>query len=185
MATILRPDRRRLAPDLEVSRVVTGLWQLADMERGGRQLDLDGVARAMGLYVEAGFTTFDMADHYGSAEEIAGRFVSAGGRAELLTKWVPEPGPIGRDMVRTAVQRALGRLKRERIELLQFHAWRFSDPSWLDALFFLDELRAEGLITSAPSTSILRTCGWPSPAGSVWSRTRSSSRCSIGARQGR
>ena len=146
MASLPRPDRRRLAPDLDVSRVVTGLWQVADMERGGRRLDLDGAAKAMGPYVDAGFTAFDMADHYGSAEEIAGRFVSAGGRAELLTKWVPEPGPIGRDTVRTAVQRALRRLKRERIDLLQFHAWRFSDPSWLDALFFLDELRAEGLI---------------------------------------
>jgi hypothetical protein len=41
-------------------------------------------------------------------------------------------------------------LRRERIELLQFHAWRFSDPSWLDALFFLDELRTEGSsLTSA------------------------------------
>ena len=146
MATNSRTERRRLAPDLDVSRVVTGLWQVADMERGGRQLDLGSAAQAMAPYVEAGFTSFDMADHYGSAEEIAGRFVSAGGRAEILTKWVPEPGPIGRDPVRAAVQRALQRLKRERIELLQFHAWRFSDPSWLDALFFLDELRAEGLV---------------------------------------
>ncbi|HZJ52953.1 MAG TPA: aldo/keto reductase [Myxococcaceae bacterium] len=126
--------------------MVTGLWQIADMEREGRQLDLDAAARAMAPYVQAGFTTFDMADHYGSAEEIAGRFVAGGGRAELLTKWVPEPGPIPRDTVRTAVQRALQRLRRERIDLLQFHAWRFSDPSWLDALFFLDELRVEGLI---------------------------------------
>lgn len=146
MASIPRPERRRLAPDLEVSRLVTGLWQVADMEREGRQLDLDGSARAMDPYVDAGFTSFDMADHYGSAEEIAGRFVAGGGRAELLTKWVPEPGPIGRETVRTAVQRALGRLRRERIDLLQFHAWRFSDPSWLDALFFLEELRAEGLL---------------------------------------
>ena len=146
MASLPTPDRRRLAPDLDISRVVTGLWQIADMERGGRQPDLDAAAKAMAFHAQAGFTSFDMADHYGSAEEIAGRFVSAGGRAEILTKWVPEPGPIGRDAVRAAVQRALQRLKRERIELLQFHAWRFSDPSWLDALFFLDELRAEGLV---------------------------------------
>lgn len=146
MDGIPRSERRRLAPDLDVSRVVTGLWQIADMERGGRQLDLDAAARAMEPYVQAGFTSFDMADHYGSAEEIAGRFVAAGGRAELLTKWVPEPGPIGRDGVRAAVERALRRLRRERIDLLQFHAWRFSDPSWLDALFFLEELRAEGLV---------------------------------------
>ena len=77
MASSARADRRRLAPDLDVSRVVTGLWQVADMERVGRQLDLDASARAMEPYVQAGFTTFDMADHYGSAEEIAGRFVAA------------------------------------------------------------------------------------------------------------
>src|SRR4030095_8179762 len=146
MASIPRPERRKLTPDLDISRVVTGLWQIADMERGGRQLDLDASAKAMEPYVQAGFTTFDMADHYGSAEEIAGRFVAAGGRAELLTKWVPEPGPISREAVRTAVQRALRRLRRERIDLFQFHAWRFSDPSWLDALFFLEDLRAEALV---------------------------------------
>ena len=146
MASIPRPDRRRLAPDLDVSRIVTGLWQVADMERGGRQLDPEATARAMEPYVQAGFTTFDMADHYGSAEEIAGRFVAGGGKAELFTKWVPEPGPVGRETVRTAVTRALRRLRRERLDLLQFHAWRFSSPAWLDALFFLEELRAEGLV---------------------------------------
>jgi APA family basic amino acid/polyamine antiporter len=83
MASIPRPERRKLAPDLDICRVVTGLWQVADMERGGRQLDLDASARAIGAYVQAGLTTFDMADHYGSAEEIAGRFVAGGGRAEL------------------------------------------------------------------------------------------------------
>jgi len=82
MATNSRTERRRLAPDLDVSRVVTGLWQVADMERGGRQLDLGSAAQAMAPYVEAGFTSFDMADHYGSAEEIAGRFVASGGQAE-------------------------------------------------------------------------------------------------------
>jgi aryl-alcohol dehydrogenase-like predicted oxidoreductase/enamine deaminase RidA (YjgF/YER057c/UK114 family) len=146
MASIPRPERRRLATDLDLSRIVTGLWQVADMERSGRRLDLDAAARAMGPYVEAGFTTFDMADHYGSAEEIAGRFAASGGKAEVLTKWVPDPGPLGREAVREAVERALRHLQRDRIDLLQFHAWRFSDPSWLDALFFLQELRSEGLI---------------------------------------
>ena len=146
MASIPRPERRRLAPDLDLSRIVTGLWQVADMERGGRQLDLEAASAAMGPYVQAGFTSFDMADHYGSAEEIAGRFVAGGGKAELLTKWVPSPGPVSRETVRAAVTRALRRLRRERIDLLQFHAWRFSDPAWLDALFFLEELRGEGLV---------------------------------------
>ena len=38
------PPRIRLAPDLEISRMVTGLWQVADMERSGRTLDPEKAA---------------------------------------------------------------------------------------------------------------------------------------------
>ncbi|MEN9818530.1 MAG: hypothetical protein RLZ32_2410, partial [Gemmatimonadota bacterium] len=69
-------DRFPLAPDLDIARVITGLWQVADLERDGRVADLDAMAAAMGPYVHAGLTTFDMADHYGSAEVVAGRFVA-------------------------------------------------------------------------------------------------------------
>ena len=41
---------------VDLPRVVTGLWQIADMERDGRTLDLDAAARAMTPYVDAGFT---------------------------------------------------------------------------------------------------------------------------------
>ena len=68
-----RPETIRLAPDLEISRILVGLWQVADMERDGRALDLDKAASALADYARAGFTTFDMADHYGSAELITGR----------------------------------------------------------------------------------------------------------------
>ena len=54
-------------------------------------------------YVEAGFDTFDMADHYGSAELIAGRLMArsdAGRRPVAFTKWCPEPGPMTADIVR-------------------------------------------------------------------------------------
>jgi aryl-alcohol dehydrogenase-like predicted oxidoreductase/enamine deaminase RidA (YjgF/YER057c/UK114 family) len=148
----LREERRELAPELSISRVVTGLWQLADMERDGRTLDRDAAVRAMRAYAEAGFTTFDMADHYGSAEEVAGRFggemaAAAGAPAiQLLTKWVPKPGAVAREDVRTAVQRALERLQVSRVDLLQLHAWRFSHPSWLDCLAYLQELQEEGMI---------------------------------------
>jgi hypothetical protein len=51
----LRPQRAVLAAGLEISRIVTGLWQVADMERGGVTLDPvrgsggDGRIRAGGL----------------------------------------------------------------------------------------------------------------------------------------
>jgi aryl-alcohol dehydrogenase-like predicted oxidoreductase/enamine deaminase RidA (YjgF/YER057c/UK114 family) len=142
-------ERWRLAPDFTISRVITGLWQVADMERDGRTLDTAQASRSMAPYVDAGLTTFDMADHYGSAEVIAGRFRATaprGGACELLTKWVPTPGPVSREQARAAVERARERLGVERIDLLQFHTWRYSDPSWLDALLWLQELKAEGLV---------------------------------------
>jgi aryl-alcohol dehydrogenase-like predicted oxidoreductase/enamine deaminase RidA (YjgF/YER057c/UK114 family) len=143
-----RVERTELAPGFSIARVLTGLWQMADQERDGRAFDLDAAAAAMRPYADAGFTTFDMADHYGSSEEVVGRFRAAPGspQVELLTKWVPSPGPITRDDVRAAVERALARMRSPRIDLLQFHAWSYADPSWLDALLWLDELRREGLI---------------------------------------
>jgi aryl-alcohol dehydrogenase-like predicted oxidoreductase/enamine deaminase RidA (YjgF/YER057c/UK114 family) len=150
-------ERSELAPGFTISRVVTGLWQVADLERGGRTLDREAAARAMRPYVEAGLTTFDLADHYGSAEEIAGRFRSGHGDAgpvEILTKWVPRPGPVSRDDVRAAVQRALERLRADRIDLLQFHAWSYADPRWLDCLFWLDELKTEGLVRCLGLTNV-------------------------------
>jgi aryl-alcohol dehydrogenase-like predicted oxidoreductase/enamine deaminase RidA (YjgF/YER057c/UK114 family) len=140
--------RRELAPGLTVARVVTGLWQIADLERDGRTIDLAAAADAMRAYVDAGLTTFDMADHYGSAEDVAGIFRQRhrGAPAQLLTKWVPGPGAVTRDDVRTAVRRALDRLRVDRIDLLQFHAWTFADPRWLDCLFWLQELAGEGLV---------------------------------------
>lgn len=140
--------RIEIAPGLEIARLVTGLWQVADMERDGRTLDLDAAAAAMRPYVERGATTFDMADHYSSAEDITGRYVAAHGAdgAQFLTKWVPRPGALTKADVRDGVTRALGRMRLERIPLMQFHAWRYADPSWLDALWWLEELRAEGLV---------------------------------------
>ena len=99
-------ERWNLTPDLSISRVLTGLlWQIADMEREGRELDPATTAKAMEPYAQAGFTTFDMADHYGSAEVIAGFFARECGHdsVELFTKWVPTQGPTSRDDVRTAV----------------------------------------------------------------------------------
>jgi aryl-alcohol dehydrogenase-like predicted oxidoreductase len=141
-------ERARLAPDLEISRILTGLWQVADMEHGGHILDAATAAVAMGPYVEAGYSTFDMADHYGSAELIVGEYISrhGGDTIQALTKWVPKPGPAKRDDVRAAVELALERLRLDSLDLLQFHAWSYPDPAWLDCLFYLQELQSEGLI---------------------------------------
>ncbi|GAB5552493.1 MAG: hypothetical protein Sapg2KO_20840 [Saprospiraceae bacterium] len=137
-----------LAPDLKISKILTGLWQIADMERDGQQLDLAVTAEHMDAYAQSGLTTFDMADHYGSAELIAGIYQNKTDAhpVQLLTKWVPEPGNNSKEKVRHAVQRSLDRLQTTQIDLLQYHAWNYADPQWLDDLFWLQELKEEGLI---------------------------------------
>ena len=144
-----RPEYTDLAPDLSISRVLTGLWQIADMERDGQVLDPATAAKAMHPYVQAGLTTFDMADHYGSAEIITGVYRQglADKRAvQLFTKWVPEPGETSKAKVRKAVETALKRMQMDSLDLLQYHAWNYADARWLDELFWLQELREEGLI---------------------------------------
>ena len=143
-----RVSRIQLTPDLSISRVLTGLWQIADMERDGTQVDASKAADAMAPYVEAGLTTFDMADHYGSAEKIVGvyRRKNPDSKVELFTKWVPKPGYLERKEVRAAVQRSLDRMQSDRLDLLQYHAWAYAHPSWIDQLFWLQEMKEEGLI---------------------------------------
>jgi aryl-alcohol dehydrogenase-like predicted oxidoreductase/enamine deaminase RidA (YjgF/YER057c/UK114 family) len=148
------PPRISLAPDLETSRIVTGLWQVADMERSGRELDREEASAVLLDYARAGFNAFDMADHYGSAELIAGRMlqrVAAGERAGparplAFTKWCPTLGPMTAEVVRAGVEGSRKRLGVETIDLLQFHWWSFENPAYLDAMKHLDALRREGLI---------------------------------------
>ncbi len=152
------PERHVFANGLSISRLITGLWQLADMERDGRKLDLDGAAAELEKYAQAGFDTFDMADHYGSAEIVAGRCLKrqvAGNQppATLLTKWVPEPGPMTAEVVDAAVRERLTRLGTRHIDLLQLHWWQFENPGYLDAMSALDQLRRQGLIRNLGVTN--------------------------------
>ena len=143
-----RPDRTLLAAGLEIPRLVTGLWQVADQERGGTLLNPQAAAADLARYAAAGFDTFDMADHYGSAEVITGELRSSGAAPGFcaFTKWCPSPGLMTPEVVRAAVERSAQRLRTHRIDLLQFHWWTFEHPGWLDALHELARLREEGLI---------------------------------------
>ena len=147
--------RTTLAPGLEISRIVTGLWQVADMERDGKTLDPVQGALALAEYARAGLDTFDMADHYGSAEVIAGTLLASVGHPPVraFTKWCPSPGPMTAVTVRQGVQRALDRLQTSRIDLLQFHWWTFDDPRYIDAMVELARLREEGLIANLGLTN--------------------------------
>ena len=159
----MKPERSHLSPNLEVSQIITGLWQVADLEKGGSDLDLERAAKALVEYASDGFDTFDMADHYGSAELIAGRAREilqssyAGSDsacpARFHTKWCPKPGVMTPQLVRDAINERADRLGVESIDLLQFHWWAFEYPGYLDAMEGLTLAYQDGRIANLGLTN--------------------------------
>ncbi|MDE2385924.1 MAG: aldo/keto reductase, partial [Alphaproteobacteria bacterium] len=149
MSTLPALPQSQLGRGLAIPRILCGLWQVADIERGGKLIAPERGADALQAYVQAGFTAFDMADHYGSAELLTGALLQRfpeGKRPLAFTKWCPEPGPMTAEVVRAGVQERLDRLGVKKVDLLQFHWWTFEHPAWLDALHEMKALQDEGLI---------------------------------------
>jgi aryl-alcohol dehydrogenase-like predicted oxidoreductase len=106
-------------------------------------------------YHDAGFTTWDLADHYGPAEdfigEFRGHFAARYGRERLaevqaFTKWVPYPGPMTREVVEQAIDISRKRMGVDSLDLLQFHWWDYGDERYLSALGHLADLEHKGQI---------------------------------------
>ena len=140
----------RFVENLSICRVLNGMWQVSGAH--GR-IDPGAAVNAMLAYHDAGFTTWDLADHYGPAEDFIGgfrrRLASQRGEAavadiQAFTKWVPRPGPMTRQIVENNVDISLRRMGVERLDLLQFHWWDYGDKRYLDALEQLAALRDEG-----------------------------------------
>jgi aryl-alcohol dehydrogenase-like predicted oxidoreductase len=138
------------APDLPICRLLNGLWQVSG---GHGRIDPAAAVAEMLGYHDAGFTTWDLADHYGPAEEFVGAFrrqlaarsgPQAVNQVQAFTKWVPAPGPMTRQIVERAVDVSRRRMDTETLDLLQFHWWEYRDPRYLEALEHLAALRATG-----------------------------------------
>src|SRR6185295_17360832 len=141
------PRGRRSAP-----RFVNGMWQVSGAHGA---IDPVRAVDEMSAYHEAGFTTWDLAVHYGPAEDFIGefrrRFAAERGvdrlpEIQAFTKWVPLPGRVSRRTVEEAVGVSLSRMGVARLDLLQFHWWDYGDKSYLDALRHLADLQGEGRI---------------------------------------
>jgi aryl-alcohol dehydrogenase-like predicted oxidoreductase len=143
----------QLAPDLTICRIVNGMWQVAG---GHGYIDHKLAIEDMIRYHDAGFTSWDLADIYGPAEDFIGQFrhklLALRGREkelnkiQALTKWVPQPVIITRSMVNESIQRSLHRMNVNSLDLLQFHWWDYNNPYYMDALKYLSELRDKGII---------------------------------------
>jgi aryl-alcohol dehydrogenase-like predicted oxidoreductase len=145
-------SRFALTPDLSICRILNGMWQVSGAH--GHIEPARAVAE-MFDYHDAGFTTWDLADHYGPAEDFVGefrrKFAERYGRDRLgevqaFTKWVPSPGPMTRAVVERAVEVSRRRMETDVIDLLQFHWWDYDDPRYLDALKHLADLCTAGKI---------------------------------------
>jgi len=137
--------RFQFTPDLTICRLLNGMWQVSGAH----------AIAEMFAYHDAGLTTWDLADHYGPAEDFVGRFrreFAARRGAERLseieafTKWVPHPGRMTRRTVEDAIAISLSRMGVECLDLLQFHWWDYRDQSYLDGLRHLADLQHEGKI---------------------------------------
>lgn len=138
--------------DLNICRVLNGMWQVSGAHGA---IDPSRAIAEMFAYHEAGFTTWDLADHYGPAEDFVGEFrrefakrygAERLSEIQAFTKWVPRPGRITRQMVDAAIGRSLKRMGVECLDLLQFHWWDYADRSYLDALKHLADVQHEGKI---------------------------------------
>lgn len=147
-----QPSRFQLADDLTICRILNGMWQVSGAHGA---IDPARAIDEMFAYHDAGFTTWDLADHYGPAEDLMGEFrrrLAAQRGAERLlateafTKWVPHPGPMTRRVVEDAIQISRARMGVDALDLLQFHWWDYRDRRYLDALRHLADLRRDGKI---------------------------------------
>jgi aryl-alcohol dehydrogenase-like predicted oxidoreductase len=142
----------QFTPDLTICRILNGMWQVSG---GHGKINPRAAVEDMFLHHEAGFTTWDLADHYGPAEDFIGEFkrelIKREGEAEwakvqAFTKWVPRPLPITRQVVEEAIDLSRQRMGEPTLDLLQFHWWDYSVPGYLAALKHMADLRDEGKI---------------------------------------
>ena len=143
-------ERLALAPDLSICRLLNGMWQVSG---GHGRIDRAKALESMHAHVADGFTTWDLADHYGPAEDLVGAYrrqhaaePGSSPHLQFLTKWVPRPGPMTGPIVAAAVAVSQRRMAADTLDLLQFHWWDYADRRYLDALAHLAALRDAGAI---------------------------------------
>lgn len=142
---------------LWVESLLVGMWQTSSSAWGDYP-PASSQLLEMKRYLDAGFTTFDMADHYGNAEPLYGQFQKSISSTEIrpigCTKWCPQPGKMPSSVVQKAIQERCSRMQLASLDLLQFHWWDYEmrREMW-DAIRAMDELRKSGVIKNLGLTN--------------------------------
>jgi len=150
---------QRITQPIESCRLLIGMWQTSG---GWGEIKPKIAVIEMVRYFDMGYTTFDMADHYGPAEDLYGMFLEhlrktrgeeVAKQAQGFTKWVPSPGKMTKEIVEKNIQISLNRMKVSCLDSLQFHWWEYKDNNYLVALKHLDEMRKQGKIKAIALTN--------------------------------
>ena len=140
---IMPIEKTVLGEDLEICRILNGMWQVAG---GHGQINSKDAIEDMEKYQDIGLATWDLADIYGPAESLIGEFrrkIGERKKFQALTKFVPNSGPMSNSIVTHYIQQSLQKMDTNCIDLLQFHWWDYNDLSYLDALNNLAKLQKE------------------------------------------
>ena len=157
--TLPEDKQFNLSDGLRICRILNGTWQVSGAHG---PIDPEAAVSSMFDYVDAGFTTWDLADHYGAAEDFLGEFrrrlATERGEEALwgmraLTKWVPRPGPMTRQVVEASIDISRRRMSMYKLDLLQFHWWDYQNREYLNALNHMSDLRDEGKIRQLALTN--------------------------------
>jgi aryl-alcohol dehydrogenase-like predicted oxidoreductase len=119
------------------------MWQVAGAHG---KINPQAAVEEMIQYHSAGFTTWDLADIYGPAEDFIGDFRrrlpdQERQNVQALTKWVPEPQRITKQIAQASIDRSLLRMGVTSLDLVQFHWWDYNNPYYIDALKYLVDMR--------------------------------------------
>lgn len=120
---------------LEVPRMFAGLWQFSSPAWGTAsraQINAD-----FRKHVDAGFTAYDMADHYGDAEVTFGQFRSSqpdSSEIYCATKLcVFGSVEVSPEFIDSNVSQRAANIEADSIELLQFHWQDYDDHQYVQA----------------------------------------------------
>jgi aryl-alcohol dehydrogenase-like predicted oxidoreductase len=143
-------ERCNLQSDVSISRIVKGGWHLAG---GHGDIDHDQAVRDMATFVEAGITTFDVADIYTGVEDLIGdfrkKYPTLADSININSKFVPDFDSISdvdEAYVETMIHKSLKRLGKEQLDMAQFHWWDTTVPGYVEFAMALKKMQDKGMI---------------------------------------
>jgi aryl-alcohol dehydrogenase-like predicted oxidoreductase len=151
-----------LAPGYRVTRLIRGCWQLAGAHG---PVDRKRAIEDLIAAAQSGISAFDCADAYTGVEELLGdmlaEYAKRHGAAEaaqikIHTKYMPAADKLAwltKADVAAGIDRSLQRLRRERLDLVQFHWWNYAVPRAAEVALWLVNLQRAGKIDRIGATN--------------------------------